>query len=826
MRLFNRQFPPKLIALAVSAAFAPAASAAEVPDEVAEYSQPSSSIGAGLQVASGDKKSRSFFGQYSGMRQQDAYGLLDIDLVKRDDATGTWMIIRGNNLGLDNRDLAVTYEKQGDWKIGGSFNQITHRELRTINTADTGVGTTTPHAILLGSPGTGTDIDLKLQRKGLGLEGNKWLTDRLFLEINFRNEDKDGARFTGKGYDCASYVCTNATATAGKTALLMQAEPVNYNTKQLDLRLSYSVDKFNINGGYYGSFFKNANGSVNMTVDPVMKNGNGTGTAALYGPAAGTVIAGGGTSLQNVLQSPFALPPDNQAHQFYVDGNYGFTKTTKANFKVAYTRATQDESYASMGLYGGPAGVSSLGGKVDTTLFQLGITSKPISKLSLAGNVRYEKRDDKTPQYLYNVEAQNTLPVTPAPTYTFTNSNQPGTGANPATWYNAHTSSEKTSGKVEASYQLLPSYRTTVGFNYDEIKREVPTSIYEDFVAGITALREKTRETGFHLGLTRVMSDELTGSVTYYNSHRRGSDWTSLSTLNPTLQNNILGTAPNYNYASTAGTAASRQAAALANLALINAYCGGSTCYGQQLSPASILALSSTAIFPVSMTDLNREKWRALVNWNPTQKTSLQLTLENGSDKNQSPYNPVAGGKGYRKGSTLLYSLDGAYSINDDWRVTSYLSRGKQAIYVNHSTGYMADISDQSDAVGLGIKGQISGRFAVGAGFNYLNDVTTYRLGAAGSATGAAPSATNVAQADIGLPKVEYSQTTFNIFGVYALEKNADLRVDLGYQRDKLREWSWGYNGVAFAFADNTTLTLQASQAVTYVAARYIYKFR
>lgn len=801
MKTINKQICPKVLALAIAAAFAPTTYAADVPDEVAEYTQPSSSVSAGLGIVSGDKKDRSIFGQYSGMRTEDAYGLFDLDLVRRDDATGTWMILRGNNLGLDNRDLSATYERQGNWKITGSYNEITHRELRTINTGDTGVGSTTPHAILLGTPGTGSDVDLKLQRKGLGLGGEKWITPKLMLEINFKNEDKDGARFTGKGYDCASSVCASGTATAGKTALLMQAEPVNFNTKQLDIRLNYAGDQLHVNGGYYGSFFKNENGSVNMTVDPVMKNGNGTGTAALYGPTSATLIAGGGTSLQNVLQLPFALPPDNQAHQFYVDGNYGFTKTTKATFKYAYTHATQHESFMGTGLTGAPGGVGDLGGELNTTLLQLGITAKPIPKLSLSGNVRYEKREDKTPQYLYNVEARGVNPAGSLGTFTFTNTNQPG--VTPGTWYNGLTSSKKLAGKIEAGYQLTTSYRATLGVDYDKIEREVPTSIVEDVVAGLSALRAKTEETGYRAELSRVMSDTLTGSISYTNSRRRGSDWTTLSTLNP----------------ATPGVTA-------AQLALINAYCGGTLCYGQQLPASSILGLSATSAFPMSMADLNREKWKLNVNWNPTEKLSLQFVAEDGEDKNVTASDPIAGGKGYRKNKSNLYSVDAAYSITDNWQLTGYASHGKQTLAVNHSTGYLADLNDRSDAIGLGLKGHVTGRLEIGAGIDYIKDVTKYGIAASPSATGAAPTAANLQQAAIGLPDVEFNQTVFNLFGVYGLDKKSDVRVDLVHQRAKLKEWSWGNNGVPFVYADNTTVSLQETQNVTFVGARYIYKFK
>jgi len=761
MTTMNTRFVQRALVLAMAAAFGQTAFAEDNLD-VAEYTQPSSSVSVGVGTVSGGSKDRSISGQYNGMRTDRTYGLFDLDLVKRDDASGTWMILKGANLGLDNRELSATYEKQGDWKVTGSYNELTHREIRTINTADIGVGSTRPSVVALAVPGTGSEIDLKLKRSAYGLGGEKWITPSLMFEVNFKSEDKDGARFTGKGYDCASYVCTGSTATQIKNVTLMQAEPVNFNTKQIDMRLSFIGEQLNMNTGYYGSFFSNSNGSVNMSVPNQLYGSRGT-LATLY-PAAT-----GGTSLQNVLQLPFALPPDNQAHQFYVDGNYAFTKTTKATFKYSYTHATQNDSFNGMGLSGAPAGVGHLNGEVNTTFLQFGITSKPIPKLSLAANVRYEDKDDKTPLNRYNIE-------------------------NTTVWYNGLTSSTRLVGKLEASYLLPGNFRATLGGDYNRIKRDVPTSAAEDLVAGMSALREETRETGYRAELSRVMSDTLSGSVSYTSSHRRGSDWTALSTT----------------------TTAS----------LLNAYCGGVTCYGQQLPAASILGLSATSVFPMSMANLDRDKWKIAANWNPIERLSLQLMAEEGKDKNVTAFDSIAGGKGYRKNGSTLYAIDASYSIAEAWQLTAYASHGKQTLGVNHSTGYMLDLDDKSDAAGIGVKGQVSSRLELGAGLGYVKDKTGFGLNASGSATGAAPSASNLQQAGIGLPNVDFRLETVSVYGKYALDKKSDVVVDLIHQRAKLKEWSWGNNGVPFVYSDNTTVNIKQDQSVTYLGARYIYKFR
>ena len=148
-----------------------------------------------------------------------------------------------------------------------------------------------------------------------------------------------------------------------KNAILMIPEPISSTIRQFDAKLNFHDEKLNLSAAYYGSFYTNSHGNITPTVPNSLYGGNGTLVGALY-PAVGTnIIAGGGTSLQNVLQLPMALQPDNQAHQLSLAGNYAFTKSTRATFKYSYTHAIQNKNYASMGLSGSAPGAESLGGR-------------------------------------------------------------------------------------------------------------------------------------------------------------------------------------------------------------------------------------------------------------------------------------------------------------------------------------------------------------------------------------------------------------------------------------------------------------------------------
>jgi len=753
-------FSKSLLALAILAVYAPAYAD---DAEVAALTQPSSSVSVGVGTVSGDQKERSLFGQFNGLRQHDTTLQLDLDINKRDEETGAWFRLTGNDLGLDSRDLSVSYGKQGDWKLGADYSELVHHELRTINSGMLGLGSATPTVVRLSAPGTGVDRDLKLKRVGLGLSGEKWINQNLQFELAFKNEKKTGARTFGIGYSCVSDVCpTLQNSTNQSWAFLLVPEPTDTTTQQIEAKLNYHDKKLNVSAGYYGSFFSNSNGNL-RTVVPNQLNS----PVGLPNTLAGA--AGSGTSLQNVLQLPVSLAPDNQAHQFYVSGNYRFAPTTVGTFKFAYTHATQNEDFLSDGLAGAPAGITSLNGVLDTTLLQFGLTARPMPKLSVLANLRYEDKDDSSTRAKFNI-------------------------AGTTTWNNHLIPSTKVVGKLEASYQFPADLRGTFGLDYSSHDRPVPVQITEEELAGLGALRAENHETGYRLELRRSMSETLTGSLGYSNSKRRGEDWTSLS------------------------TSAAFAAAGLG--------------YGQTGSASQFLALNAGNAFPMNMVDVDRDKVKLSANWMPTEKFELQLNMEDGKDKNATAFSPVAFQKGWIESSTRHLSLDATFLLSDKWRLNGYVTQGTQNQKVNHSSGYRADLETRTDGIGFGMVGLISSRLEIGAQVTYLNDSTKYGLSAATGLTGTAPnqtatapSANNLNQAAIGLPDVSYKSTTLNLYGKYALRKNADIRVSLIHQRAELKEWSWVNNGTSYALQDNTTVGMTPDQSVTFLGVSYIYKF-
>ncbi len=447
----------RLTAAATAVLAAVGAYAAE-GDEITALTKPESNIEFGLGYVNKDGLR---FGQYSGLNEKGTYGLLGGSLIKRDDATGTWLNLSGRNLGLESRELRFEHNRQGNWGYFIEYGVTPRFNPYTVNTGLSGIGTATQTI-----NGTALrNVDLKTKREAVTLGFSKNLPAGWDVQVRFRNEEKDGARQWGQG--------------GGNTGPVnFLTDPINQTTRQLDVTLGYTGEKLQLSGGYYGTLFENHNTVLNV-----------------LGPTA--------------VFTQMALPPGNQSHQLHLAGGYSFTPTTRGTFKLAYTKATQNE-----GFFVAPTRNTrtDLGGAVDTTLLQMGLVARPMPKLSVLANLRYEDKDDKTPLALYTtVGATSSLDG-----------------------FNEPRSIRTLVGKLEASYALPMSFRLTGGVDYDEKKRNT-------FRVASVSQRERTDETAYRVELRRSMLETITGALAYIHSDRGGSPFlTTVVNSGATSANNFI----------------------------------------------------------------------------------------------------------------------------------------------------------------------------------------------------------------------------------------------------------------------------------------------
>ncbi|SFL67823.1 MtrB/PioB family decaheme-associated outer membrane protein [Nitrosomonas communis] len=443
---------------------------AEQDENIKRLTKPQSTINFGAGYLFNDNAR---FGQFNGLRDDGFYGIFNLDIVRRNDDTGTWFKLQGRNLGFKNRDIRLEHSRQGNWGYFFEFSQTPRYEPFTANTAVGGIGSSELQVPT--TPTAGGPEHLKTERESFAFGINKFLPANLELQLHFKNEDKDGARIFGRGNRLGP---PGPTAVGGYEFL---PEPINYTTRIFGATLNYNGKDLQLSGGYYGTLFENKNKALTTT--------GGSSVGGIFAPG---------------LFTPIALPPDNQAHQAFLSGGYSFNPHTRGTFKASYTIASQTDGFFPTQL-AAPGAPSNLHGKVDTTLVQAALTSRPLSKLNLLANFRYEDREDKTPVFLYNPNAFNV-----------------DLNGNRWTGFNTPRSFRTFTNKFEASYALPMNLRLIGGIDYEHWDRTGTPQT--------TGHRNSTDELSGRVELRRSLAETLTGTISYIHSDRWGSHFLTQTT--------------------------------------------------------------------------------------------------------------------------------------------------------------------------------------------------------------------------------------------------------------------------------------------------------
>ncbi|MDH3239107.1 MAG: MtrB/PioB family decaheme-associated outer membrane protein [Alphaproteobacteria bacterium] len=395
---------------------------------------PQSTVEVGATGVTGDTR---YFGMFNGMADDGLYAIADADVALREDATGTWMWFTAHNLGLDSRELGFSHERQGDWRYFIDLSQFTFRNPLEITTGLTGIGK--PDQSVSGT--ALREVDLETKREQLKTGFTKRLGRNLDVKMKFRHEEKRGERQWGaQGFNFLT-------------------EPVDFVTREVTGTADYTGRRLQLSGGYIGSFFTSAH--------EVLDNDSS--------------------------QPRIALPPDNSAHQVHLAGAYALTPTTRATFKASYGIAIQDETFFTAPTFGGNTR-GDLGGQVNTTLVQLGLTARPMRKLAVNAKLRYDDRDDRTDRAQYITASAS------------------------RSGFNIPFSRTTLTGDLEAIYSLPQRFRVIGRLKQENWNRSKPVLRQASF-------RDDTYETSYGIELRRPLMHNLGGSISYTRSVKNGSRW-------------------------------------------------------------------------------------------------------------------------------------------------------------------------------------------------------------------------------------------------------------------------------------------------------------
>lgn len=459
-------------------------------EAVRELTEVRSEIEVGIGYVSDDSFK---FGKYNGLQEQGAFGVLNLDLRGRapyDSDSAKYWSLTGTDLGLDSRSLNFQQGEQGNYKLFLDYDQLpTFRSdsAQTIFNGAGGTNLTLPAGWVPAGTTAGMtqllpnlkSVDIETERRKVGLGFSKAFADRWDFKVSYKDEVKDGIKTIGA-------VIGNS---GGNPRAVLLPEPVDYNTRQLDAVLGYADTRKQFQLSYYLSLFNDKNDSLTWQ--------NPYSAIAGWDTSAGYAAGG---------QGRLALPPDNEFHQVSASGGYNLSDKTRVSADVAIGRMTQNQAFLPYTVnptlaasITQPLPRSSLNGRIDTTLINLKLASRPMADFHWSASLRHDDRDNQTPrnEYVYiggDSQTQNTA------------------ATSDRRRYNEPYSFTENQLKLDAGYKLTKRTELSAGFQRSDTERT-----YSE--------REEATEDTYKLGLRTGFTDTLSGGLRLSRADRNGSTY-------------------------------------------------------------------------------------------------------------------------------------------------------------------------------------------------------------------------------------------------------------------------------------------------------------
>jgi MtrB/PioB family decaheme-associated outer membrane protein len=316
-----------------------------------------------------------YIGDASGYAEEGAYLNVDGQGSYYDDSYQMqWTV---EDLGLDSRSAEISGGRQGTYDYHLSYRQLPRHVYDTTATIFEQVSADTldlPSGWVTAPLTSGfTELNSSLvsrniesERKSVALGGRYKPSDRFRISADFRRQKRDGTDvFAGSYFSQSSLL----------------PRPFDYETNEIDLDVRYVGDRGFLTLAYYASLFDNSNAELRWE-NPF-------------------------TSSPGAEQGALAQPPDNTFQQVSLSGSYRFAPyRIVLSFSGALGSIEQDETFLpytiNPNLSTSPLPQAQLDGSVDTTNLAFTLTSKPHRRARVVLAYRYDERDNKTTQMLWN----------------------------------------------------------------------------------------------------------------------------------------------------------------------------------------------------------------------------------------------------------------------------------------------------------------------------------------------------------------------------------------------------------------------------------------
>lgn len=428
-----------------------------------------------------------WLGQYSGLTQQGGFavGGFALQSPTTDNPTSSWDV-SGQNLGLESRSMAASYDRWGSFSVTANYDQIPHYQFNDARTPFNGSGTAmqTLPSNWVGASTTAGFANLSSSLKQVNIDKNRerytgaieWqMSEAWQVMSEFRHETKQGNDTLGAIFG----------SNGGNPRGAILARPIDYQTDEMTLGLSYFNQKSQYNLSYSAMLFSNKNKDLQFS-----------------NPFNNPQWASGANYSDGAI-GQFSSEPDNSSSQFSFSGVHRLGDSTRLSGSIVSTKLVQDDSYLQYSQIipaATPLPRLDLDGRVDSLVATLNFSTRLSRRTSLRLRYNYRERDNKTPQDIYlripgDAAAQGSL-----------------LSANAR--INRIYDLERDTLNADLNYRLNSKTKLSAGYELQQTDRTM------------VDVASNEEDTGF-VKANFTLSATASGSVKFTRSQRRASDYDS-----------------------------------------------------------------------------------------------------------------------------------------------------------------------------------------------------------------------------------------------------------------------------------------------------------
>jgi MtrB/PioB family decaheme-associated outer membrane protein len=666
-----------------------AAEPASGAEAVAQLTQPAGEVEVGVGAVTSDSYK---FGEYNGLQRKGAYaiggfslsggGLYDSNSVSR------WSLL-GTELGLDTRQVQGDFREQGLFQIDLGYDQLRHNTSDTYQTPYLGAGSevlqlpaswlkpvvpqvsptnlneralspitglasaVTPNGQV--APPTAAqaarvnsiinadvpafhhyDLYTNRYRWNGALSVN--LSRSWVFSAGVIQERRDGAQPIGV---LDSQVQENSVVIPAR---------IDTVTNQFNAGLRYSGKKGFLDIGYYASLFHNNVSSITWD-DPANR-----------GPPVGT--------------ASFASAPDNQFHQINLSGGYDFSPGTRLAISGSYGRSSQDAPF--LGYAAAPIGLpeTSLDALIVSKVVDAKLTMRPLRKLNLVADYKYDDQANETNVATFVFYDVNILKGATASSFNAALGLPAGTlGSNVNIFDNRPHSRRLSQGSLDADFSVAPGQNLAAGFQWQGIKR----ACHDTWIDCENA--DTTNENSVRGEWRSNWAESLSSRFTYTQSNR-SVDYNTNAWLALVPMANVIPRAPTvgattsvYGYLLQSGLTGFGPLAGFPSTPLTgNAaiFSPNNNIVPQALYGSRDNVSELPGLRRFNVADRRRDKARSSLDWQATERLSLQAGAEyNKDDYEHSTY-------GLQESRGWAANLQASYAVDEDFELPVFYTHEDQ----------------------------------------------------------------------------------------------------------------------------------------------------